>query len=83
MFSILVVSIKKRYSNFLKRVFVSRKFELNLKLKLNFFRRIYALYVGFIMKTIKKVFSNVKTRTNSNFAVKVIERDKHSFLLSV
>ena len=43
-----------------------------------FFRRLYALSVGFEMKTLKKVFSNVKTKTNSNFAVKVTERSRQS-----
>ena len=31
----------------------------------------------------EEAFSNVKTRTNLNFAVKLTERSKHSFLLSI
>ena len=31
----------------------------------------------------KKYFSSVKTKTNSNFVVKLAERRKHSFLLSI
>ena len=36
----------------------------------SFFRRTYTLSVGFKIKTPKKTFSNVKTKTNSSFAVK-------------
>ena len=34
-------------------------------------------------KLSEKAFSNVKTKTNSSFAVKVTERSNHSFLLSI
>ena len=42
-----------------------------------FLRRTYALSVGFKMKPLRKVFSSVKTKTNSNFAVKLAERSNH------
>ena len=48
-----------------------------------FFRRTYALSVGFKMKTLRRAFSNVKTKTNSSFAGRVTERSNHSFLLSI
>ena len=34
-------------------------------------------------KLLEKAFSNVKTKTNSSFAVKVTERSNHLFLLSI
>ena len=49
----------------------------------NVFRRIYAPSVGFKIKTLKKSFSSVKTKTNPNFAVKLAESSNHSFLLSI
>ena len=45
------------------------------------FRRIYALSVGFKIKTLRKGFWNIKTKTNSNFTVKVTERSNHTILL--
>ena len=45
--------------------------------------KIYALSVSFKMKSQEKAFSNVKTKPNSNSAVKVTERRNHSFLLSI
>ena len=48
------------------------------------FLETYAVSVGFKMKTLEeKAFLNVKTKTNSSFAVKVPERSNHSFLLSI
>ena len=108
-FSILVVSTKKQYSSFLKKVFVIQKISFKVKVSKTFetftdchiktcrclngglfwkslaplFRRPYGLSVGFKVKTLKKAFSNVKTKTNSNFAAKVTERSNHSFLLSI
>ena len=55
-----------------------------LKIPSTFFRRTYALSVGFKMKTLRKgVFLNVKTKTDSSFAVKVTERSNLSFLMSI
>ena len=108
-FSILVVSSKKQYSSFLKKILVFQKICLKVKVLKTFetftdchvktfrslkrrtilktpsisFRRIYALCVGFKMKTLRKEFSIVKTKTKSSFAVKVSKRSNHSFLLSV
>ena len=48
-----------------------------------FYRITHALSVGIKMKTLKKAFSNVKTKTNLNFAVKLAESSNHSFLLSI
>ena len=47
-----------------------------------FFSRTYALSVGFKKKP-KKSFSSVKTKGNPNFAVKLAEKSKHPFLLSI
>ena len=108
-FSILVLSIKIRYSSFLKKIFVFWKicfkikvlktFKIStdcdiktcqslkrmaiLKTPSTFFRRIYALSVGFKVKPLRKAFSSVKTKTNPSFAVKPAEGSNHSFLLSV
>ena len=54
-----------------------------LKSPVLFFRRTYALSVGFKIKPLRKAFSSVKTKTNPNFAVKVTERSNHLFLPSV
>ena len=43
------------------------------------FRRTYALSFGFKMKNRTKKFSWVKTKNNSNFALKHAERSDHSF----
>ena len=48
-----------------------------------FYRITHALSVGIKMKTLKKAFSNVNTKTNLNFAVKLAESSNHSFLLSI
>ena len=48
-----------------------------------FFRRIYALSVGFKMKTLKKAFSNVKTKNQLRLCRKSYWRSNHSFLLSI
>ena len=48
-----------------------------------FFRRTYALSAGFKTKLLRKAFSSVKTKANSNFALKLAERSNHSFLLSI
>ena len=106
-FSILVLSTKKRYSNFQKKVFVFQKNYFKVKVFKTFksftdypiktcwslkqkailkipsavFRRTCALSVAFKMKPLKKEFSSVKTKTNSNFAVELAEKSNHSFLL--
>ena len=36
-----------------------------------------------VLFLLEEAFSNVKTKTNSSFAVKVIERRNYSFLLSI
>ena len=54
-----------------------------LKIPSTIFRRTYSLSVGFKMKTVRRSVSNVKTKTNSSFAVNVAERSSHSFLLSI
>ena len=50
-----------------------------------FFRGTYASSVGFKMKTLRKsvLKENVKTKTNSSFAVKATERSNHSLLLPI
>ena len=53
---------------------------LFLKSLVPFSRRTYALSVGFKMKPLsKKAFSCVKTKTSSNFAVKLVERSNRLF----
>ena len=54
-----------------------------LKIPSTVFRRIYALSVCFKMKSLKKTFSSVTTKTNPNFAIKLAERSSHSLLLSI
>ena len=54
-----------------------------LKIPSTLFRRIYVLSVGFKIKALKKAFSDVKTKTNSNLAVKVTEISNYSFLTSI
>ena len=43
------------------------------------FRGTYALPGGLIMKSLRKAFSCVKAKDNSNFAVKLVERSNRSF----
>ena len=54
-----------------------------LKIPSTVFRRTHALAVGIKMKPLIIVFSSVKTKTNSSFAVELAERSNHSFLLSI
>ena len=56
---------------------------LFLKSLLPFFGRTYARYAGYKMKPLKKSFSSVKTKTNLISAIKLAEKSKHSFLLSI
>ena len=94
-FSISWLSIKIRYSNFLKNVLKMFKVSSDCRIKTYrclkrrtflkipsiFFGRTYALSAGFKMKSLKKVFSCVKAKTNSNIAVKLTKRGKHSFFV--
>ena len=49
-----------------------------------FFRRTYALSVGFKMKRLRKsAFQCYKTKTSPSFAVKPVKRYRHLFLLSI
>ena len=109
-FSILVISTKKWYPNFLKKVFVFQKTWIRVNvlktfkiftdchikicrsvirraiLKIPWYRFLeesMLFLLALKWKLWEKVFSNVKTKINSNFAVKVTERSNHSFLLSV
>ena len=51
---------------------------------LQFFRRIYALSVGFKMKTVRKSVFECSDKNQLKFWVKVTERNsRHSFLLSI
>ena len=45
------------------------------------FKRTYAVSFGFKMKLPKKVFSCVKTKTNSNFAVNLAEMLKEATII--
>ena len=109
MFSILVLSTKKRYSGFFKKVFVSQKICFKVtalkmfkfsklshknipisqmeglfwKSLVPFCRRTYALSINFKWNLWGKRFFYVKTKTNSNFALKVAEGINHSFLLPI
>ena len=47
------------------------------------FRRSCTFSVGFKKKPPKKMFSSVKTKTNSNFAGKLAKRSNHSVLLTI
>ena len=108
-FSILVLSSKKRYSSFLKKVFVFQKIFFKVKglktfkiftdchiktyrsLKrrlfwksiVPFFRRTYALSAGLKMKPLRKRVFQCKTKTNPNFAAKLVWRSNQLFLLSI
>ena len=57
--------------------------ELFWKSLVPFFRRIYALPVGFKIKPLRKAFSSVTTKTNPNLSGKLAESSNHSFLLPI
>ena len=109
-FSILVLSTKKRYSSFLKKVFVFQKicfkikafktFKISIDCHIKTCRSLKRRGIfenpkycfleesTFFLLALKwnfqdEAFSNVKTKINSNFAVKLVERSNHSFLLSI
>ena len=104
-FSIFVLSSKKRYSSFLKKLFFLQKIcfkvkvlktseissdchiktcrslkrRVIMKIPSNVFRRTYALFVGFIMKPLRQSIFCINAKPDSNFAVKVAERNNCYF----
>ena len=74
-FSILVHSSTKRYSSFLRKVFVFQKTCCKIqKLKMS-----YALSVGFKIKPLRQSVFLCQDKTNSNCTVKVAKRSNRSF----
>ena len=106
-FSILVLSTKKRYSSFLKKVFVFQKICFKVKVlktfkistdknmpisqtkgyfespEYHFLEDFMLLLLALKQNLQEKLFPSNKTKTNPNFAVKLVERSNHSFLLSL
>ena len=96
-YSILIPSSKKRYSSFLKKVFVFKKIYFKSIENIQDFhwlshKDIPICQTGLfwivpnllaLKWSLQARISSVKIKTNSNFAVKLAERSNHLFLLSI
>ena len=78
--SILILSIKKRYSSFLKKVSFFQKITFKVL-------KTFKIYIACHIKTLQclksRAICRVKTKTNPNFAVKLVQRSNYLFLLSI